>query len=60
MAGFIDNLLAGIDAPETETASNTNVVTESVQTAPEPQETGDRDISSSIYGEEFMRRYGGR
>lgn len=60
MAGFIDELLAGVSVKDV--VKQTTVVEEAPA---EPQETPQNaptgnggEISHSIYGEQFMKRYG--
>ena len=60
MAGFIDELLAGVSVEDV--VKQTTVVEEAPA---EPQETPQNapngnggEISHSIYGEQFMKRYG--
>ena len=63
MPGLIDDFLATMNVGDEVSAEV--MATQNPAPSPEPQEVpqdapngGDRDISRSLYGEEFMRRYG--
>ena len=63
MPGLIDDFLATMNVGDEVSAEVMSP--QNPAPSPEPQEVpqdapngGDRDISRSLYGEEFMRRYG--
>ena len=63
MPGLIDDFLATMNVGDEVSAEA--MAPQDPVPSPEPQEVpqdapngGDRDISRSLYGEEFMRRYG--
>ena len=63
MPGLIDDFLATMNVGDEVSAEA--IASQNPAPSPEPQEVpqntpngGDRDISRSLYGEEFMRRYG--
>ena len=59
MPGLIDDFLATMNVGDEVSAEV--MAPQNPAPSPEPQDApngGDRDISRSLYGEEFMRRYG--